>query len=49
MKATSLLAVAAIWGASIGAVAAQREAWWALIFAALASAAVGLGIGRAHV
>lgn len=52
VKATSLLSILAIWVASIAAVAANGSSWWLLIFAVLATGAVGasawrrLGISR---
>jgi len=46
IKASSLLSIVAIWVASITAVAMQHDAWWSLIFAFLATAAVGTGAFR---
>jgi hypothetical protein len=46
VKATSLLSLLAIWVAMIPAVIASPGAWWALIFAFLASGAVGIGAWR---
>lgn len=46
IKASSLLAVTAIWAATIAGVALEPDAWWALIFAALATPVVGIGFWR---
>ncbi len=52
IKATSMLSILAIWVASIAAVVANGDSWWLLIFAVLATGAVGasawrrLGISR---
>ncbi len=51
LKATALLAIAAIWGASVSAVALHADAWWTLVFAVLATGAVGFrrSVGLARV
>lgn len=51
LKATALLAIAAIWGAAVSAIALHPDVWWTLVFAALATGAVGFGrsIGLARV
>ena len=46
IKATSVLAILAIWGAMVPAVLRNHDAWWALIFAFLATGAVGVSAGR---
>ncbi len=46
IKASSLLSIIAIWAAMIPAVVLQPGAWWALIFAGLATFAVGTGAFR---
>ena len=46
IKATSVLAILAIWGAMIAAVVRNPDAWWALFFAFLATGAVGISAGR---
>jgi hypothetical protein len=52
IKATSLLSIVAIWVATITAVVIETDAWWSIIFAALATGAVGalawrrLGLSR---
>ena len=46
IKATSVLSILAIWVASIAAVAFESDSWWILIFAALATAAVGVSAWR---
>ncbi len=46
IKATSVLAILVIWAAIIPAVALQGEVWWSLIFAALATGAVGINAWR---
>ncbi len=46
IKATSLLSLVAIWAAMIPAVIVNHDAWWTLIFAFLASGAVGIGMWR---
>ncbi len=46
IKATSLLSLVAIWATMIAAVAFGDAPWWALIFAFLASGAVGIGMWR---
>ena len=51
LKATALLSIAAIWGAAIAVVVVQGDVWWTLVFAILASGAVGLkrSLGLARV
>jgi hypothetical protein len=46
IKASSLLSIIAIWGAMIPAVIVEPGSWWSLLFAALATAAVGTGAFR---
>ncbi|MBI5948458.1 MAG: hypothetical protein HY875_09990 [Chloroflexi bacterium] len=46
IKATSFLSLVAIWAAMIAAVAFGDAPWWTLIFAFLASGAVGVGMWR---
>lgn len=46
IKASALLAVVVIWAAIIPAVAAEHDAWWALIFAFLATGAVASSFWR---
>lgn len=46
IKATSLLSILAIWACMIPAVAIEPDAWWSLIFAFLATGAVGIGAWR---
>lgn len=46
IKATSLLSLLVIWATMIAAVAFGDAPWWTLIFAFLASAAVGVGMWR---
>lgn len=46
IKASSLLSVIAIWAAMIPAVIAQPDAWWSLVFAGMATMAVGIGFWR---
>jgi hypothetical protein len=46
IKATSLLAILIIWGSVIPAMALEPEAWWSAIFAALATAAIGISAWR---
>jgi hypothetical protein len=46
IKATSALSLVAIWAAMIPAVVANNDVWWTLIFAGLASGAVGIGMWR---
>ena len=46
IKATSALSLVAIWAAMIPAVVANTDAWWTLIFAGLATGAVGIGMWR---
>jgi hypothetical protein len=46
IKASALLSIIAIWAAMIPAVAVEHASWWALIFAALATGAVGTGAFR---
>jgi hypothetical protein len=46
IKATSLLSILAIWVTMIPAVIAQPDAWWSLIFAALATGAIGASAWR---
>ncbi|MBI2767060.1 MAG: hypothetical protein HYX53_14270 [Chloroflexi bacterium] len=46
IKASSVLAVIAIWAAMIPAVIAQPDAWWTLVFAMLATFAVGVSFWR---
>jgi hypothetical protein len=46
VKATSLLALAAIWVSTILAVIAEPDGWWAIIFAFLASGAIGWRLWR---
>lgn len=46
IKATSLLSIVAIWVTSILAVAANGDHWWILIFALLATGAVGASAWR---
>ncbi len=51
LKATALLAIMAIWGASVAAVALHGDVWWTLVFAVLATGAVGFrrSVGLARV
>jgi hypothetical protein len=46
IKATSALTLVAIWAAMIPAVVVNPDAWWTLIFAGLATGAVGVGMWR---
>jgi len=46
IKVSSLLAVIAIWAAMITAVINEPDAAWSLVFAALATAAIGIGFWR---
>ena len=46
IKASSLLAIVAIWAMMIAAVLQTPEAWWALIFAGLATTSIGIGFWR---
>jgi hypothetical protein len=46
IKATALLSIAAIWASVITAVVLEHGGWWALIFAALATGAVGASAWR---
>lgn len=46
VKATSALSILAIWVTSILAVAVESDSWWILIFALLATGAVGLSAWR---
>lgn len=46
VKATSLLALVAIWVSTILAVIAEPDGWWAIIFAFLASGAIGPRLWR---
>ena len=46
LKVSSLLSIAAIWVAEIAAVVTEPECWWSLIFAVLATFAVGAGAFR---
>jgi hypothetical protein len=46
IKASSLLSIVAIWAAMIPAVVIEPKSWWSLIFAFLATGAVGTGAGR---
>lgn len=46
VKVSSLLAILAIWAAMIPAIVAEPDAWWALIFAALATGAIGVSAWR---
>ena len=46
IKATSLLALIAIWAGTIVAIAISPDAWWIIFFAALATGAVGVSLWR---
>lgn len=46
IKATSLLSILAIWIATITAVAISPDAWWIIIFAFLATGAIGISAWR---
>lgn len=46
VKATSLLALIAIWAGTVIAIAISPEAWWIVFFAFPASGAVGLSLWR---
>lgn len=46
IKASSLLAVVAIWATTIPAVVAEPDSWWALLFAGIASMVIGSGAWR---
>jgi hypothetical protein len=46
IKASAVLAIAAIWIATIAGIAADSGAWWSVFFAMLATAAVGSGFWR---
>jgi hypothetical protein len=46
LKASSLLSIAILWAAMIAAVIAEPDAWWALIFAGLATLAIGVSAWR---
>jgi len=46
IKATAVLSIVAIWAAIIPAVVIHHSAWWAFIFAGLATGAVGLSASR---
>lgn len=46
IKVSSLLSIVAIWGSMIPAVIVESDAWWSLIFAFLATGAVGVGAFR---
>lgn len=46
IKATSLLSILVIWACMIPAVAIEPGAWWALIFAFLATGSIGIGAWR---
>lgn len=46
IKASALLAAVTIWAAMIPAVALQGDAWWSLVFAALATVAVASSFWR---
>jgi hypothetical protein len=46
IKATSALSIVAIWAAMIAAVVAKPDLWWTLIFAFLATGAVGISAWR---
>ena len=46
IKATSALSILAIWVATIAAVMAEGDSWWIIIFAFLATGAVGVSAWR---
>lgn len=46
IKATSALSILAIWAAMVPAIVIEPGAWWSLMFAALATAAIGIGSWR---
>ena len=46
LKVSSLLSILAIWVAVITAVSIEPDCWWSIIFAALATGAVGVGAFR---
>lgn len=46
IKASSALSILAIWATMIPAIIAQPDAWWSLVFAVLATGAVGVSAWR---
>lgn len=46
VKASSLIAILVIWAVMIPAVVNEPDAWWSLIFAALATASIGVSAWR---
>jgi hypothetical protein len=46
IKVSSLLAIAAIWAATITAVVIEPDSWWAVIFAVLATGTIGVQAWR---
>ncbi len=46
IKASSLLAIIAVWGFAVPAVVVEPAGWWSLIFAGLSTAMIGTSAGR---